>query len=798
MTDRVKRRLESLKVDAFPICTEKLAIVMKTYQDNAGKPVIIQRALAQANYLDSKTIFIEPDELIIGNFAAKPMGMEASLLGPTWPDDDLDSLLSEGMVSLDAEDRKTLRAYDDYWDNKGRTKDEMQGSFYDSDRIWNFISRGFLCPAWKDKKAGRGQGAAGHGGWGIGLGCGTLFTPDFKKIINTGFEAVIKECEDELENLRYYDGDAVEKGIYLRAALIVLPAVLRLTDRYSKLAREMAEKEDDPQRKKELLEISDICSRVPRYPARTFREALQSFFFYWSMTAIGTSPGGRFDQFMYPFYKADIEAGRITRNETLELLELLRLKIMQYNEVYGGAQQRAKWAGMARWHNFILGGTDSEGNDITNDITYLMLEAAKQTQTPHNTLTIRVHDGTPSELMVKALEVVRTGMGMPAFISEESYRNFVMSMGVPFNKANEFAIAGCLDVTLPGNSKNNAFGMFIVPCVLEIALFAGKDPSTGILQGVKTKNFEDFEDFDEFYAAFLLQLKHCMGLVCEEHNVLQWVSQHYPDIIFSIFAEDGVKSGKDVLSRTLLLDNSSAINMVGIVNTINSLTSIKKLVFEDKIVTAKQLTDAINADWRGYEDIRRLCLESPKFGNNDAFVDEIAARLYEDYAKLVSGFTNYFGEKLVPSGISITAHAPGGSYTGATPDGRLAGEAFADGSTSPAQGTDRNGPLAVLQSAMKLNQDGFMATLMNMKFTPSTLKTQDDLEKLGSMIKTYLTNGGKHIQFNVADRATLLAAKEDRRKYRDLIVRVAGYSSYFVVLTPKVQDEIIARTEHVL
>jgi len=798
MTDRVKRRLEAIKVDTYPICTEKLEIVMKTYQENAGKPVIIQRALALANYLDKKTIFIEPDELIIGNFAAKPMGMEASLLGPTWPDDDLDVLLGEGMVSLDSEDRKILRAYDDYWDDKGRTKDEMQSFFYDSDRVWNFISRGFLCPPWKDRKVGRGQGAAGQGGWGIGLGCGTLFTPDFRKIINTGFEAVIKECEEELDKLRYYNGEEVNKGIYLRAALIALPAVLRLTDRYSKLAYEMAEKEADPQRKKELYEISEICARVPRYPARTFREALQSFFFYWSLTAIGTAPGGRFDQYMYPFYKADLEAGRITREEALELLELLRVKIMQYNEIHGGAQQRAKWAGMARWHNFILGGTDNEGNDATNDITYLMLEAAIETHTPHPTLTVRVHDGTPAELMVKALEVVRSGMGMPAFISEKSYRNFVMSLGVPYEKANEFTIAGCLDVTLPGSSKNNAFGMFVVPCVLELALYGGKDPATGILQGVKTKDFKDFESYDEFYEAFLLQLKHCMGLVCEEHNVLQWVSQQYPDITFSIFAEDGVKSGKDVLSRTLTLDNSSCINMVGFVNTVNSLASIKKLVYEEKKITAQQLIDALSANWEGYEGIRRLCLEVPKFGNNDDYVDQIAAKLFDDYAELVSGFTNYFGNKLVPAGISITAHQPAGSYTGATPDGRFAGETFADGSVSPVQGTDRNGPLAVLQSAMKLKQDKFMSTLMNMKFTPSALKSREDLEKLGNMVKTYLTNGGKHIQFNVVDRATLLAAKEDKDKYRDLIVRVAGYSSYFVVLTPKIQDEIIARNEHEL
>ena len=799
MTERIKRMKERLDVKCFPICAEKYGIILESYKQNEGRPIIMQRAIAVANYLDKKTIYIDPDELIVGNFAARPMGMEAAVNGPTWPDDDLDALVASGGVSITDEDRKILRSYDDYWEGKGRTKDEKQGWFYDDDRLWNFISRGFLCPAWKDREKGRGQGAAGQGGWATCVGVGTLFTPDFEKFITTGVAQTIRECEEELKNLRYYNGDAVEKGIYLRSALTVLPAIIRICNRYADLAEKMAAEEADPQRAKELRQIAETCRNVPERPATSFREAVQSFFFYWSLCAVGTTPGGRFDQYMYPFYKKDLEEGKITYDEAFELLECLRMKIMQYNQVSGGPQQREKWAGMARWHNFIIGGTDNDGNDITNDITYMLLDGAMDTMTPHFTLTLRVHEGTPAELLRKACACIRTGIGMPAMISEKSYRNFVMSTGVPYEEANKFAIAGCLDVQVPGNSKNNAFGMFEVPCVLELAIFDGQNPATGIQHGEHTGNLYDFKTYEEFYEAFKKQLNDCMALVSEEHNILQWVSkEHFPDIIHSIYAADGVKAGKDLLKRDLLFENSSGINMVGIVNTINSLAAVKKLVFDDKTVDAKTLYDALKANWVGYEDIQKLCLEAPKFGNDNDEVDLIGAKLFDDYSTLARTFTQTSGKPCIASGISITAHAPGGSYTGATPDGRFAGETFADGSTSPVQGTDLNGPTAVFKSAMKLNQDNFMATLMNMKFHKSALKTDEDLDKLGALIKTYLTNGGKHVQFNVADEKVLMEAKKDKEKYKDLVVRVAGYSSYFVVLTPRIQDEIIKRTAHEL
>jgi len=798
MNERVKRLREALRVEQFPICVEKAKIIRDSFERNAGWPHIIRRAQATADYMDKKTIFIEPDELIVGNVASKPMGMELGSLGPGWPDDDLDDLLNGGQLYISDEDRKTLRSLDQYFLNRGMTQDEHQGSFYDDDRLWPFIRCGFLCPPWTRKDQGRGQGAAGVG-WGLGMGPTSLNCPDYERIIYGGFGKVISEARERLKNIRYYDDESVYKANFYKACLIALPALVRLANRYADLAEQMAEKEQDSKRRSELLQIAETCRRVPEHPARTFREGVQAFYFYWLAVASGTTPGGRFDQYMYPLYKADLEAGRITREEALELLECLRIKIMQMNFVGGGKGQREKWAGMARWHNFVIGGCDKNGNDATNDLTYLLLEAAKDCQTPHPTLTVRVGRNTPAELMEKALEVVKTGIGMPAFISEDLYIKFLNDQGVEISEAREFAIAGCLDAMLPGRSRNQAFGMLIVPMILELAINNGINPRTGTRQGPETGEFRSFETFEDFYSAFLMQLNHIIGMVVEEHNILIVIQRElYPDVLHSAFFEGALEAGRDALNRKMKFENGSVVNVVGIVNTIDSLFAIKKLVFDDKKVSAEMLLNALNSDWEGFEDIRKLCLEAPKFGNNIDDIDCLGSRLWRDISKIVRTYNSAFGSKVLPTAISITAHAPGGALTGATPDGRKNGETFADGSISPAQGRDRSGPLSVLQSGMKIPQDEYMATLLNMKFHPSALKTKEDLRKLGSMIKVYLTNGGKHIQFNIVDKQILIEAKKDKKKYADLIVRVAGYSAYYVTLTERVQDELIERTEQTM
>ena len=410
MTDRITRMKERISdVRTYPICTEKYDIMLDAYEKNAGYPVIYQRAIAQAEYLDKKTIFIDDDELIVGNEAAVPFGMEATPNSPTWPDEDLDILIKTGAISMSDESRKALRKYDYYWESAGRTRDEKTGFFYENDRMWKFVSRGFLCPPWKFKDKGRGNGYAGRA-WGYVPGPTVLFTPDYELIFSRGYEKQIELCREQLAKIRYTEKDACERADFYMAAIEALQGMIDTGRRFSALAAEMAEKEADPKRKAELLEIAEVCDRVPAKPPRTFHEAIQFFWFHFLYSATGTQPGGRFDQFMYPYYKADIESGRLTQDQALEYLELLRVKISEYNCVGGGKGQREKWAGMSRWHNFIIGGCDREGRDATNELSYLMLKAAGETRTPHPTLTARISKQTPPEFMKACLELVRTGM----------------------------------------------------------------------------------------------------------------------------------------------------------------------------------------------------------------------------------------------------------------------------------------------------------------------------------------------------------------------------------------------------
>lgn len=798
MNERVQRLKAKLQVERYPICVEKARLVMESYRQTEGLPQVVRRTNATAHYLDHKTIFIEDDELIVGNIASKPMGLEAGSLGPTWPEEDMEELRQAGL-DISQEDEALLRSMDDYWRGKGRTLDERQGQFYDDERLWPFIQSGILCPPWEKKDEGRGTGAAGVG-WGLGLGL-SLIVVDYAKVLNEGLNSIIEDAEEELRNLRFTSADAVKKADFLKSVIIANRAIARIANRFADLAAEKALAEADSTRKEELQRIAETCRWVPGNPARTFYEAMQSFWFIWVMIASGTTPGGRFDQFVYPFYQRDKEQGRITDDEVLELLECLRIKVMQLNFVGGGKLQRQKWAGMARWHNWVIGGLTPDGEDATNELSYLILEAARDCQTPHHTITVRVHEGTPDALMLKALEVVKTGIGMPAFVGDKSYIEYLVSHGVPLREARDYALAGCLDVNIPGKSRINAFGMFIAPLVFEVTMNNGVEPRTGRQLGPKSGDFENFETFDDFMGAFKEQLGYFMGLAAEEHNILlQAQSELFPDAVHSALMVDAIEVGRDALDRTLPFENGSALNVVGMINVADSMAAVKKLVFDEKKISKRQLKAALQANWQGdgYEEIRKMCLAAPKYGNGDRYVDSIAAELYQFWADTSVTFPTIWGGTTKPTGISITAHAPGGALTGATPDGRYAAETLADGTMSPAQGKDTHGPTALLRSAMTIDQVPFQATLLNMKFHPSALKSTEDLRKLSVLIKTYFTLGGKHVQFNVVHKDTLLDAQQHPERHRDLIIRVAGYSTYFVSLDKAVQDEIIARTEHEL
>lgn len=798
MNQRIEKLRAKIFVDKYPLCTEKIRLLTASYQQTEGEPLIIRKAKALAHYLDNKAIYIDDDELIVGNVASKPMGIEAD--APAWPHDDIEDLRSREFA-ISEDDEAFLRSLDDYWQGKGKTFWERAGQFYDDDRLWPFMQSGIFLPPLKTRSEGFGHGLAG-GGWGLGMGL-SLIVVEYERVLNNGLNGIIKEAEDELKHLRYVDSNAILKADFLKSVIIAHKAIIRIAQRFGDLAEKMSLQEKDPIRKKELKAIAETCRWVPANPARTFPEAIQSFWFIWLIItggpSGGTASGGRFDQFMYPTYKKDKDSGKITDEKVLELLECLRIKVMQLVFIMGGKIQREKWAGIARWNNWIIGGVTSDGQDATNDLSYLILEAAKDCQTPHHTITVRVHDGTPDSLMLKAIDVVKTGIGMPAFVGDKSYIEYLLREGVKLEDARNYALAGCLDMNIPGKSRINAIGMFITALVLEVTMNNGVEVRTGNRIGLETGDCEQFDTFDEFVKAYKKQLAYFMGMVAEVQNLfLQGQAELVPEPVASSLMTDAIKVGRDVLSRTMPFENGSSLNPVGMINVADSMAAIKKLVFDEKRVTMKDLKKALAANWQGngYEEMRKLFLAAPKYGNGDDYVDSIAVDLYRFWAETIVKFTTSYGGTMKPSGISITSHGPGGALTGATPDGRYAGETLADGTMSAAQGRDTHGPTALIKSAARIDQSLYQSTLLNLKFHPSALETTEDMKKLSDLIKIYFSLGGKHLQFNVVSRETLLDAQENPEKHRDLIVRVAGYSAYFVHLNKPIQDEIINRMEY--
>ena len=794
MRDRVNAIKKRVVVDHYPICVERFKITQQVKEECRNQPVIVQRAKILSACTERMPISINDDELIVGIPASKFMGIEIDPDYGVWSQQEIDSLKADGFL-ITPEDEAELQAM-----NEKFRPDTMIGRmgdiFYNTDRLINMLKAGIILPEWKDKSVERGVGG-GYAQSGLGLGPSlALMCVEYDKFLRLGCDEIIRQAEERRDAIRFTCQENTAKYYYYDAVATSFRGLNRLGERYAALAAEMAETETDPKRKAELQRIAETCAWVPAKPARTFREALQAYWFLLLVLSPSTTlPGGRFDQYMYPYYKRDVENGEITPEEALELLCLLRLKDMELNRT-SGSNLRKKNAGMAKWHNYTIGGTDPvTKQDATNDLTYLLIDAAMETKTPHHTLTLRVHKGTPDALLKKAVESVRMGLGMPAFVSEDSYIKTFTSRGVSDEYARDFVLTGCLDGNLPGKSRVVPIAMVTLPLIFDIFRHNGVDVKTGLRCGIETGEFTAFQSYDEMVAAFRRQADYLLGLVAEKNNVEMCVSQQIlPDPVRSALMFEGIESGTELLYRHLPFENCCVLNPIGMVNLGDSFAAIRKLVFDEKKYTLAELNTALEANWEGFDEMRADFLAAPKYGNDDDYVDLIVADLYRMFNEIVDSKPNVFGTPQIPTGISITSHQPGGALTGATPDGRKAKEILADGTTSPMHGCDTCGPTAILKSAMKIDQDPMQATLLNMKFHTSALQTDADMAKLAAMIRLYLTNGGKHVQFNVVDQETLRAAKADPVGYRDLIVRVAGYSTYFVTLTEAMQDEVIERS----
>lgn len=795
MNERITKMKQQLRVNKYPLCIEKFKIANETLIETEGMPQILRRARILANVLDRIHIFIEEGDLIAGTGASKPFGLEIDYEYGEWTRDEVEALKHEN-YTISPEEEEELYRLNEKFSGSSLNKSlvtAMGEILGEDERLWPFMKSSTVLPPWKDKRGGSGGGFAQSG---IGLGPGFfLVAIDYEKILRCGARGIINECKKNLNELRYYETDCIDRKHFWEAVIMVYEAWIRYANRYADLAEQMAEQEANDTRKKELLMIGKICRRVPEYPAESFREAIQAFWFTFLLVCPSpTAAAGRFDQYMYPYYQKDRKTGKITDDEVLELIEILRMKDMKLNRVSGKAN-RKKNSGMAKWHNWTLGGVKADGSDAANALTSLVMKAALDTKVPHFTCTLRVHENTTLDLIAEGLKVVREGLGMPAFVGDPSYINFFTDNGNTIEEARDYCMTGCLDGNIPAVTRSQTVVMFIIPQAFDIFMHNGFCKYSGEEVGIKTGDVTKFETYEEYKAAFYKQLEYLLHLAAERNNI-EMISQRalFPDPFRSSLMQDGIKLGKDLLDRTFHFDNASLLCAVGGVNVADSLAAVKKLVYDEKKYTMTELVKALDADWEGYEMMRSDFLKAPKYGNNDDLPEQTAAEVYSFFAKCLADIPHAYGGHVIATAISITAHQPGGQAVGATPDGRKAGTILADGSMSPMQGMDRNGPLAVLQSAMKVNQDEYQATLMNMKFHPSAMKTDDDLYKLAGAIKTYLLNGGKHVQFNVVDSKMLREAQKDPESYQDIVVRVAGYSAYFNALSKGIQDEIIERT----
>jgi pyruvate formate-lyase/glycerol dehydratase family glycyl radical enzyme len=766
---------------------ERAKLLTASWKETDGLPTPIRRAKAFEKIVKEIPIYIDNEQLLVGDFSAKPMW-------PEWYPE-----FSAGWVLKDVDSEAALKTFRAQEANSAELKEIAE---YWKDKCLENAFFSYVSAEKREKWMDIGEENSYIDRWLAFLDrLGGYHCVNYEKAIKKGFLGILTEVEEEIRRTHIGNDEALRKVNFLKGCVIVLKAGIQYAKRYACLARDLAEKAEG-ERKSELNKIADICEWVPGNPARTFHEAIQTLWFvhalvYLETRAEGASPG-RVDQYLYPYFKHDIDAGKLTEEEVIELIGCLRIKMN------GLRQLSSKYffegtSGEAQFHNITLGGQTPDGEDATNELSYLILEAAFRLRTPHPTLSIRVHEKLPENFFLKAIKLAATGVGYPAFFNDKSYIPFLMELGANLEEARGYAVGGCVVPQIPGRVGPGQPIPFTMAKCLELALHDGVDPYVTSKQvGPATGRFEDFGSFNELVEAFKKQVKYFAVEATTIMNLQRCLREQLICPVFNdVFIDDCIKRGKSSLGKGARYEIHYH-NARGMIDTADSLAAIKKCVFEEGSINRQELIEALDNNFEGYDRVRKLLLSAPKYGNDDDYVDQIAADLYHWWQGMVLQLDAGYGTKYLPCAYSVGGHVPAGRKTGALPSGRLAGKSLADGSVSPCQGVDVKGPTAVLNSCSKIDQSRLVATLLNMKFQPSILKTKDDQRKLLALIKTYFDEGGKHIQFNTVDRETLIDAQLHPEHHRNLIVRVSGYSAFFTELLPSMQDEIIARTEHSL
>jgi len=767
---------ESMYRPGIKLDLERSRLMTRSYKETEGQPMPMRRAKALEEILTGMSLYIQDWEVIVGNNVSSPQGLYFGI-DMNWRSVRRIVEGAEGKSLLDDEGRKELAEMIEYWNGKSMSDIQQRTFSGDILKFWNMKEGS---PAfwthWSE-----------------------LGIPNYERIFEIGLLGYLDRVEERLEELdRTVPLDYVDQKGFLEAVKIALEAVIKMAHRYAALAREKAARADRPADRERLLAIASSCDRVPEHPPRTFVEALQSFFFihivrYIEYSTLGI--GVRFDKVFGPYLEADLRDGRITREEALEMLQLLWVKFHELGLVYSPTLSSV-YGGVASLQAITLGGTDDKGLDVTNEMTYLVLETAKGLMSLEPSICLRVHDGTPDELLSKALDVVATGMGYPSFINDRAMVPALESWNVHPEDARNYAVSGCVYIEIPGkNVARRVYGAIALPGALSYALNQGKHPVTGKQVGAPTPDPLTFTSADDVMEAYLEQVRFFIERLVKIENVSMSLYEKYlPRPFYSALLDGCIEQGKDSRKWGYPSQVSDFCVTLGPTNVSDSIAAIKKNIFDDQRVSMKGLLQALQENWEGHEKTRQLMLNAPKYGNDDPYADTLAAEVQHRTAAAMAEFTNRFGVPCRGDGSGISANYAMGATVPATPDGRYAGQAFADSTLAPTLGADKRGPTAVLKSASCIDTSRTFLHLLNQKFHPSAL--EGDKKKI---FIQYLRAWGEldisQVQFNIVDKETLIEAQEEPDKHPDLLVRVAGYSAYFVDLSKGLQDSVIQRTE---
>lgn len=829
---KVSPRIEKLKEDLFKkmprIESDRAVIITQAYMETEDLPVILRRSHAFKKICELLPVTIRDNELIVGSNTKQARSCQVfPEYSFEWLESEFDTIEKRNAdpFYISDDDKKILHEVYKYW--KGKTTSDLATS-YMADEAKQAIEHNIFTPG------NYFYNGIGH------------VTVKYDEVLKTGFKGIRQKALDALDGLCFGDADYAAKHAFLTAVVECCDAACHYAKRYSELANNLAANCGDATRKNELLKIAEICAKVPENPAESFYEACQSFWFVQMLIQTESSghsiSPGRFDQYMYPYFKADLDKGVITREFAQELMDCIWVKLNDLNKARDAASSEG-FAGYSLFQNLIAGGQDKDGIDATNDLSFMCITASEHVMLPQPSLSARVWNGSPHEFLIRCAELTRTGIGLPAYYNDEVIIPALINRGLTMQDARDYNIIGCVEPQKAGKTDGWHDAAFFNMCrPLELVFSNGYDK--GRLVGVQTGDISQMTTFDEFYGAYKKQMNYAISLLVNADNAIDMAhAKRCPLPFLSSMVDDCIKRGTSVQEGGAVY-NFTGPQGFGIANMADSLYAIKKLVFDEKKFTLSELKDAILHNWgnsgdnareltvnivkslaekgvdvtkeqigeiyRGisennemsdgaanerYEQIHQMIESVPKYGNDNDEVDMFARDVAYTYTRPLESYKNPRGGMYQAGLYPVSANVPLGAQTGATPDGRYAYTPVADG-VSPSAGKDVNGPTAAANSVSKL--DHFIAsngTLFNMKFHPSALEGRTGLNSFVALIRAYFDQKGSHMQFNVVSRETLKDAQLHPENYRGLCVRVAGYSALFTTLSKSLQDDIINRTE---